>query len=375
MERIKEKLKQLDGKIDEAWESLEQNPGDHIVTAVRLAPQYVAKIMADKRYLISDQYSVRFQQILQLLKADDYIAISDTLFEIAYNVGKKKLTIHHVSQQLAPCFKKEYLLKEDLTELEEYRQKIDDIGRGAGEDVSVIIRESIVKEELRQIANDYFWEAEKIYEDVYLIPEFRDPLIRLTGLYTHHYWKYRKALNLMVSASVAIRNFAPRSIVTPLTRQYRERPLKIKSYTFHRDTGIISGRLDTGDTMDLAKVENLTAEEAEHLKRAIAKPDFSQRARLGIDPADCLLNAVIPASPHSQRWSKVIQRLEPWLLRLIAYLHIPPIPAEIDRNSEMVRKLEGQAVVEGVDIDLQCIQNDFLEEIGISPQTVTCKQV
>jgi hypothetical protein len=374
LETMKERIEHIDREMDEAWEVLKSTPNRYIDKARELAPLYVENIFKKKQYSISDFYILRFRDIHELLKGDEYIDIAYKLYEAAFDLGKKKITVFKLPALIDACFDVQYIDKEGLSSLDDFRIRIDRIKAGVEGDVSPIVREFVIKKEMERIATIYFQDGLNAYEEAYLLPEFNEPVIRLTQLYSQHHFQYRRALEYMFSREVALRNSAPHSVVKPLLTHIEEESINFKSFSFDMETentGILSGQLKSGETLELARIENLTPEEALHIRQEVEHPRFRTRITIGNNAADKILNIMIAPSPCSQRWSRALQQLEPWLIRLIAYLALPPVPAKLDKKSDMVRKLEDQPIVEGVELDTRRIKHQFLEEIGVNPGEIT----
>lgn len=364
LDALNPELEKLNREIKRAWESIKKNPGQHIRKAKELAPAYVENILTQEKFELSRLYILRFKEIHDILKGDEYVDIAYKMYQDAADLGLKKFTASQLKEKIQGYFNVEYLSREDLGTLRDFRQRLDAIV-SADSDVTPIVRELILKKEMERIGSIYFHEGLNAFEQTYLLPEFNEPVLRLTQVYSHHHWQYRRALRYMFNKDVAVVNFAPQGRFIRLCPQDVDQKFNFKQFRFHRERSLIIGGLKTGKEIELVKVENLSAEETQHLEQELENPGFGARGTLGMSLSEKVLNIAIAPSPVSKRWTRALKELEPWLIRLCAYLYIPPVPKPLPEKGKLIEDLEGQPIIAAVDLDPERIRDQFSREIGV----------
>jgi hypothetical protein len=66
----------------------------------------------------------------------------------------------------------------------------------------------------------------------------------------------------------------------------------------------------------------------------------------------------------SREWSELLKELQGWLIKIIAYADISPVPID-NQISEKLEIFEELPVVERIEVNFQDIQQDFLDEVGL----------
>ncbi len=375
-------LNQLAGDINEMgqrvevgykviWDTLKSEPDDYLQQARELAPEHIEKILEQRKFIPSDFYLLRFRPLHEILQGDEYIEIANRLHQTSQKLGKKEITVSQLKGEIEDCLRVEYLKKEDLGVLKDFQNKLERLTLER-EQVSPIVREIILRKEMDQMAQTYLQNGiNKYRQSAYLLPEFSEPVQRITELYTKHQVQYRRALQHMLNHKVPVRNFAPAGKFTPLSGA----KFKLNKVWFVRERGIIVGSDKDDNKFDLARAENLTEEETQHLEQELNKPGFLYQKSVGMNSIEFVLNLSIAPSPCSGRWSQALLQMEDWLIRLIAYLDIPPIPSQSlpATYNKLVRKRQRR--VDGIDLNPDRIQTQFLQEIGIRIEDVVVVEV
>lgn len=354
--------REIESSRDLVWTALATDQGQLMHKARELGSAHVDKVVSERQLSLSEFYWQRFRPLQEILKADEYIHIADTLASASQALGKKTLGLAELREKADSCLQVQYVNKDELKLLSDFRQKLDAIS-----EADSLIRELVLRKEIDEIAQGYFKQGLQQYEEsAYLLPEFSEPVKRLSALYSSYRFQYRKSLQTMTQGSVVLRNFAPAARFV-LVDRVNWVPNKI---WYDPTTNQILAQASDHAEAVLARVDGLTKEETEHLISALQDPGFIRRPALGMSTAERVLNRQIALSPEAQRWGFAIRQLESWLIRVIAYVGILPIAGEPLPSAEVMKHFSGRPAVHQVRCDADLTRVKFLQELGLTEDQV-----
>jgi hypothetical protein len=339
------------------WTAMATDQGEFMRNARELGDVYVNKVVSERQPGLSEFYWQRFRPLQEILQADEYIHIAEALARTSQALGGKELSLTQLRNEVNNCLQVQYVNKDELGLLSEFRQKLDAIS-----EADSLIRELVLRKEIDQIAQGYFKKGlEQYQESAYLLPEFSEPVKRLSALYSYYRDQYRTSLQTMTRGSVVLRNFAPNARFVIVDRVTWE-PNKVwYDPTTNQIIAQASGYADA----ILAHVDGLTREETDHIILALQDPDFVRRPSLGMNTAEKVLNRHIALSPKAQRWGATIRQLESWLIRVIAYANMLPTPDNSLPPQDVMMHFSGRPAVHQVRCDAELARIKFLQELKL----------
>jgi len=371
IERMEKVIKDKDKEI---WKIIKTKPDMYIEKAKQIAPEYVKKILEQEKITPSEFYILRYRPLHEILQGDEYIKKANQLYDSSIKFGEKKITITNLKERIKDYLDVEYLKKEDIEMLNNFLIELDKFS-SKDDDITVIVREMVLRKEMDQIAQAFFKNGRIKYEQsCYLLPEFNEPIQQLIGLYVTYSNKYKIALKKMFNNEVPLRNFSHKGKLIPIINSNSE--LKLNEVWFDKTRSIIIGKCKNNKEVDLIKVKNFNNEEYNHLEQEINSQQFWYKQRIGMNLIEAILNIRIKPSPKSQRWTKVLQEMEDWLILLIAHLGMIPVPRDKETiPHDLIERFEGLPMVYDIDLNINRIMSEFLKKTEIQKKDVRVMKI
>lgn len=367
---LEEHLKNLEGHINivdkeipnalkDVWRELKKQENLYIKKALQLDSNYVNKILNQEKIEFSEKYQTKLWPFYDILKGDEFIHIAEVFSRLSTTLKNFEGSLYEIKLDVDKCLKVEYLQEEDLVSLKKFKEKIESFS-----DMDSITRELVFRDDINRIAQDYFQKGLKHYnESLKLLHiEYVEPFKKWVYILSVFRPHYRKALEIMTSALIPLRNFSPQGTLEILDKSsYNVTAVKID-----RNKNLIKIKDHNGNELPLIKFNNLSNIEIAHLEDQASRDWFIQHlSPLGSNTAEQILNTYIPVSPVSQEWNKLLKELQGWFIKIMAYTHSSPVPMLDQMNEKSFDVFEELRAVERTEINFQNIKQEFLDKVDI----------
>jgi len=245
-------VKKEDGKLNIYKEDL------YIKKSLELDFNYVNKILNQEKIELSDTYWMKFRPLHDMLKGDEFIHIAEVLSRLSYDLKDIGGALFEIKSQVDKCLEVEYLQGEDLTSLREFKKKIDSFS-----EMDSITRELIFRNNMNEIAQDYFQKGLNLYHDsLRFLPQFVEPFKKLIHINSMFRAQYRKALEAMTSTKISLRNFSPQGTFEVLDKSN----YNVIAVRIDRSKNLMKIKDDDGNEISLIRFSNLSDIEIAHLE-------------------------------------------------------------------------------------------------------------
>lgn len=364
---IKNIRTEIEEMSKEVWHELKKQEDLYIKKALELDFNYINKIFNQEKMELSDTYWIKFRSLHEILKGDEYIHIAEVLSRLSLGLKDLEGALFEIKSQLDRCLEVEYLQEEDLTPLRGFKKKIDSFS-----EMDSITRELIFRNDMNETAQDYFQKGLNLYRDsLRFLPELVEPFKKLIYINSMFRAQYKKALEAMTSTFIPLRNFSPQGTFEVLDKSnYNTIAVRLD-----HSTNLMKIKDDDGYEISLIMFSNLSNIEIAYLEAQVSQEWFLQRlSPLGSNTAEHILNTYIPVSPLSREWSELLKELQGWLIKIIAYADISPVPIH-DQINKKLKIFEELPVVERIEVNFQDIQQEFLDETGIERRSISVLKV
>jgi len=361
---------ELAGARHEAWHSLQTNPNDQIKYAMRLNAQHVARVLVQGAFDLSQGYNTHVAPLHGLLKGKEYLIIESKLrrgihTEDGNFIDQLKDSDRHNQRAILDklcslvdaCLAVEHLEEQEISALSELRDLLERFER----EVDSIAREMMIRHRIEDIGSDYVYRAYKLYNEVApLVPEITEVRRQLSACQSLMCY-YRHALQTLIGApEIPIQNgFAHGSFNIVASD-----PLKVVSVVLDSESKTIQVISPAGQPQTVLEFEGLSAAECQHLASELAKPEYVTRLKAsGLTPAYGILLTPIAVPPHTELWQEVLLDLEPWLIKVLAYIGISPVDTEVSQREKALAYFDHTPVIERVLVDPMDVCERFLDSI------------
>jgi hypothetical protein len=354
LKAMPKRLTELEQKL---WPSLKAGGSADIDKARQIDASYVEQILAKGEFDFSPRYYQRYALFRHMFQADEYIAIAEALNKASGLLKQKKLTLDQLRAAVDRCLDVKYLEASNLSDLQAFKQQIAEKGK-----MDSIMREMVLGKQLDGQAQVALQRGLEIYKLASRrFPDFVEPFRQMIGAVALYRTQYRSAIEILLGARVALRNVAPQGRFEICdTAEFEPDAVRYD----RSQSAVVADDPARGEVV-LARAAGLSAEEQDHVERALLDDNFLDGLSVGTSLAELVLNCEIEPSPRSRRWSQAVEQLKEELIKVMGYAERLPLPGQPVPNKEVLQAFEGRPALIGVRTGPAVAQPEFLHEIGL----------
>lgn len=353
----------------QVWRQLEAEPNDPVMEAMSLDAEHTTRVLHGGTFIWSQGYGHHVLSLNDLPKAVEYLEIVRGLQKALGSEDEDMLAalknraesaqaqvLKKLRQGVEQCMHVQSLDEEDIAELKELRELLEQSTLADS-----ILRENILRSRFDTISSDYVRRAYQIIRNAASAkPEIATARQQLSDC-QHRICNYRHAmLTVRGGPTAAVLSAFPRSRFLISDPAYI--PLQGVNLV---DTDSI-GAEASGVSRPVLQYTHLNEEERRHLAAEFIRPEYVGRLQAsGLTPAYAILLTPIAVPPHTARWQAVLDDLSEWLIKVFAYLGVPPADRSYSYRDELLASSDEAAVVETVVVDPNAMRTAFLSSRAV----------
>lgn len=355
-----------------AWQSLQSVPNDFVKHAMRLNASHVSRILREGMFFPSPGYVKHIAPLNGLLQGNDYLHIVQRLREGIHTkegnlIDQLRDSTPHAQQTVLKklrsvidaCLVTQHLEDSNTSALRDLR----DLLERFDQQVDSIARELMIRHRINDITSDYIGRAYQFYnEAASSMPEITEVRRKLSNC-QYLVDDYRHALHTLIGApNIPILNGFANAQFHILISD----PLKVDTIIVDAGSKTIQVIDPSGQSYSVLGFEGLSEVECRHLAAEFVKPDYLTRLKASeLPPAYAILLIPIAVPPQTKLWQDVLLALEPWLIKVLAYMGIAPVDTDGNQLKQALAYFDHTPIVERVVVDPIDIRHRFLDSIGI----------
>lgn len=361
LEELKRRKDQLDRQGEELktasqrlWALLKSSPDEFMARAMLIGPRYVTRILNEESFFPSEGYVRRVVPVYAALQGSEYLKLYLTLAQNTRLLDNLKENLLELRRVVSEAQKTSYIDSSQVGGLVDLAHTLDAMNQPDS-----IEREMVLRHKLDMLRQNYIRNAYRQFIDAMALAEFTE--VRHGFVMCFYYMaQYRQAIEWVTKPdSVPLLAAFPWAKLVIMDTK----PHPIASVTFESTSRIVNIVGPNGDSTPIMRIDGLSDLDSSHLATQVSEPSFiSWMQGSPLTPAYSIPSVPIAPSPTVRAWRSTITALEPWLLRASAYLYLPPVPDQTQKDDEANDKLNKIPILDRVVVDYDLMIESILDQ-------------
>lgn len=371
-QRITERREAWQEECSKVWNKLPGNLNDDLLIAAALAPEYFQSACQQGMYKPSPVFLSHVAPLHNLFKGSEYLKITSRLYQeatakekglvselkTAHRSTKQKEVLQKLRQLLIECQSTKYVEEQEISGLASLQESLEQF-----QEVDTLARELMIRHRLEDIQGDYNYRAYRMYDaaasHIPEVTEVRQQLSICQFLFCH----YKRAIHSVIGQDeMPLKNSYPGASYSVIDVN----PINIQSVKIHLSSKTIGVQTAHDEYKAVLQFEQLSPELIQHLQTEFAKPGYVEKLRSsGLVPAYAILYTPIGLPEVTRQWRTALSELEAWLIRIFAYVGIPPSRADFLETEKAFTHFDDTEVIERVEIDWDEIKQEFIQQYKV----------
>ena len=143
-------------------------------------------------------------------------------------------------------------------------------------------------------------------------------------------------------------------------------PMNILSIRINPQAKTIDVQTKQDEYKTVLQFDQLNSELIQHIETEFAQPGYLDKLRSsGLVPAYAILLTPIGLPKLTRNWRAALLNLETWLIRIFAYVGVPPSKTDFLEADQALTHFDKTEVIEQVEIDWDEIKKNFIQKYSV----------